>query len=177
MPRSAPLLTPAALRLLTSVAAVLTAGFYLYFFIAEGPLAPYNSVSLQFAWTPRQAQQMFSTWGEAGLAVARRSLIVDFAFMPCYAVCLAGLVQLAVRSLTGRWQALGLGLSAAPWAAWAFDAAENLMLLRILATPGDPPALLLIGAGLASLVKFSFFSACVLYGAAAGAYRLWHHLR
>ena len=170
-------LAPPALRLITGVAAALTAGFYLYFLVSEAPLAPYNSVSLQFAWTPAHARQIFAAWGEAGLALARRSLLVDFAFMPCYAACLAGLMRLAAGPLGGRWQALGWRLRWAPWGAWAFDAAENLLLLRVVAQAGNPPAPLLAGAGVAALLKFTLFGASLLFGASAAAFRLWHHLR
>jgi hypothetical protein len=165
------------LWVLTALATLVTIGFLAYFRLSEGALAPYGSVPFQWAWTPAQAQKMRTTWGAAGDAVARRSLWVDFAFMPVYVVCFAGWAVLAARSLTGRLQTLGLQLALAPWLAWALDATENLMLLRVLDTAGSPPALPLLVAGTASVLKFALLILCGLYSLGTGVYHLWRHLR
>src|SRR5258708_40139794 len=99
-----------------------------------------------FRWTlayttpPCLWLKMFDHWGRAGMAVMRRSLHVDFAFMPVYAFAAAMCTLLAARSASGFAQNVGLWLVLAPFLAWALDIVENLGLLAALDHYPNPPA-------------------------------------
>ena len=164
----------AALRWLTALALVATIGMFVFFARHDGPLSPYTIVSLELAWTPAQAGMLLAAWGQAGRQVARESLLLDFFFMPAYALLLAGLVVFEARRSAGRVQALGLRLAWAPFAAWALDIAENLALLRVLAVAAQaaPPLGPLVAAGLCASLKFLLLLAGVLYVIFALAVRL-----
>jgi hypothetical protein len=145
----------------------LVAGFMFTFQVLNQPLAPYNIVAFEFAWTPAQAMQMMTAWGEAGNIAARQSLWIDFGFMPAYAIGMAALTLLAARALAGRWQTLGLWLMLAPFAAWILDAIENVNLLAALDAAPNPSASALTLAGWAATFKFVLLALCIVYWLAA----------
>lgn len=146
---------------LLSISLVL--GFLFYFQLLNRDLAPYTIVDFELAWTAAKAQAMLTSWGEVGRAAARQSLIIDFAFMPTYALGMAALTLLAARSLTGRWQALGLWLVLAPLAAWALDAVENVNLLALVDHTANPVASAVTSASWSATIKFLLLIACILY--------------
>ncbi len=125
-------------------------------------LAPYDIVAFEFAWTAARAGEMLAAWGGAGAAAARQSLLVDYAFMPAYAVSFAALTLLAARAARERFQPAGLWLTIAPLAAALFDAVENTALLTSLppGAPADGPAFL---AAISAAIKFGLLAACLLY--------------
>jgi hypothetical protein len=165
---------PARVRLRTLTAAALLATVTLFALFAahDRGLSPYTIVSLELAWTPAHASALLAAWGAAGRQLARESLLLDFTFMPAYALLFAGLVLFEARRSGGAVQRLGLNLALAPFAAWLLDAAENLSLLAVLNAPDNPPAPLTLFAGLSATVKFLLLLACVLYIVFALAYRL-----
>jgi hypothetical protein len=154
---------PATLRRITGAAFLLTALIFIVFNIHDRPLAPYNIVTLELAWTPARAAELFAAWGERGIQVARESLWIDFLYMPAYALMFAGLALAEARLARGGWRTAGRWLALAPFGAWAFDLAENLALLRVLHSPAAPPAGLLTLAGVAAVIKFGLLLAVVAY--------------
>lgn len=146
---------------LLSVSLVL--GFMFYFQLLNRDLAPYTIVEFELAWTAAKAQAMLATWGEAGQAAARQSLVVDFAFMPTYALGMAALTLLAARSQIGRWQTLGLWLVLAPLAAWALDVVENVNLMALVDHTANPVASAVTIASWAATIKFLLLIVCILY--------------
>lgn len=152
---------------LTLVAASATAGFYYIFGMIHKAIAPYTIIDLEFAGTARRLGEMMAAWGEAGDRAAALSLWVDFAFMPAYALLFAGLTLLAARAVSGRWQTIGLWLTLAPFAAWAFDALENVMLLNAL-PPALPTDAGLTTAAVAAAIKFGWLLMSAGYVLAVG---------
>jgi hypothetical protein len=139
-------------------------GFVAVFAVHDRPLQPYGIVGYEFAWTPARALEMFRAWGEPGRQVARESLWIDFGFMPAYALLAAGLALNAARQAeSGRARRLGRWAAALPFGAWALDALENVMLLRVLGSPAQPPAAPLAVAGAAATVKFGLLAVCAAY--------------
>ena len=138
-------------------------GFFYYLSRLEQPLKPYNSIKYEFAATPERATKMFKHWGSTGMAIMRRSLHLDFAFMPVYAFACAACTLLAGRSVSGATQTLSLWLVPAPFVAWALDIVENLGLLAALDRYQNPPAQRLAVSAAAAGVKFTLLLLCVLY--------------
>jgi hypothetical protein len=160
------------LRWITALALLATLAIFIVFALHDRGLRPYTIVSFELAWTPLQAEKLFAAWGAPGQRVARESLLIDFAYMPAYALLFAGLVLVEARRSAGRVQRLGLSLALVPFAAWLCDAVENVALLNVLAAPASPSAPLLQLAGLSASLKFLLLLVCVLYIVFALAYRL-----
>lgn len=139
------------------------AGFEYGFQVLNQPLAPYNIVSFELAWTPANAEQMMGAWGAAGNAAARQSLLIDFGFIPVYALAFAGFTLLAARAAQDRVQTLGLWLVFAPFIAAGCDVIENLCLLNTLDHAASPSAALLTLAGSMATVKFALLLAVLFY--------------
>ena len=147
------------LWLVTLLAFIGMAAIFFYLRSLDAQLAPYGIVPFEFAFAPARANEMMAAWGALGIQAAQQSLLVDFGFMPAYALVFAGFTLLAARAAQGRWQTLGLWLALAPFAAWLFDALENFILLATLSTPSSLLAL----AGISAAIKFSLLGFCLLY--------------
>ncbi len=139
------------------------AGFQYTFRVIHQPLAPRTIVDFEFAWTPANAAQMMGAWGAAGDTAARQSLLIDFGFIPVYALAFAGFTLLAARAAQNRLQTLGLWLVLAPFVAGLLDAIENLCLLNALDNATSPSAALLTLAGSMAAIKFALLLAALLY--------------
>lgn len=148
------------------------AGFQYTFQVIHQPLAPRTIVDFEFAWTPANAQEMMSVWGAAGDVAARQSLLIDFGFMPVYALAFAGFTLLAARSAKGRVQTPGLWLAVAPFVSAVCDAVENLCLLNTLDNAASPSAALLTLAGVMAAIKFALLLAALVYWLLVIALRL-----
>ena len=155
--------SPARLRLALLIAFTASLVIFATLQIHDRALSPDTIVSLELAFTPERADTLLKAWGPGGVALARESLWIDFAFMPAYAFAFAGLVLSAARAATGGRQQLGFRLLAAPFAAWAYDLTENLALLRVLANPVAPAAAPLLLAGIVASLKFALLLACLGY--------------
>lgn len=154
---------PTVLRQVTLTALAATLAILLIFAVHDQPLRPYSIVALELAWTPGAAREMFTAWGPGGLQVARRSLLIDFIFMPAYALLFVSLMLGQARRASGRWQAAGILLAGAPFAAWAFDIIENVALLIGLTEPTTPSAEMFVMAGVAATIKFALLAICLAY--------------
>ena len=139
------------------------AGFQYIFRVIHQPLAPRTIVDLEFANTPARFVAMTTAWGAEGNTAARQSLLIDFGFMPVYALAFAGFTLLAARGAQGRVQTLGLWLTLAPLAAALLDAIENFCLLNALDNLANLSATLLTLAGISAAIKFGLLLICLLY--------------
>ncbi len=129
----------------------------------------YGIVSYQLAFTAPQAGQILDAWGPDGQQAARRSLLIDFAFMPAYGLLFAGVTLLVARRQAGWIQSAGFALTPAPLAAIAFDVLENALLLSNLGSGGAfLPAAPLV-AGVAASAKFALLALVILYWLAGAA--------
>ncbi len=124
----------------------------------------YGIVPYELAYSPQQADIILQAWGPEVTPLARRSLLVDFAFMPSYALLFAGITLLIARRLpSGAWRTAGLALALAPFVSAIADALENLMLLRLLGTAGHVPSAPPLVAGLAATVKFGLLVVVIVF--------------
>jgi hypothetical protein len=124
--------------------------------------AGYGIVDYELAFSPEGASAILAMWDQPARRAAQRSLLIDYAFMPAYAVTFAVVTLLITRAHTGKLQALGLLLTIGSIAAALFDALENVMLLMVLNSPSPPGAAPFI-AGLAASVKFALLFLAILY--------------
>ncbi len=119
-------------------------------------------VPYELAFTPGRAQEILVSWGPEGREAARHSLLVDFGFIPAYALSLAGITLLTARAQQGWGQTIGFMLAIGCMAAALFDVLENLMLLSMLNDPSVPVLTPLL-AGLAASLKFLLLGLTILY--------------
>ena len=108
-------------------------------------------IPFEVAGTEEEAREILDDWGEEGQNAARRSLIADFPYLIAYAVFLAAGCTVAAGRFAARgWSGvarLGAPLGWAMFAAGAFDAIENVALLRVLDGNLDPwPGIALFAA-------------------------------
>lgn len=94
-------------------------------------------IQFELAGTTDRARAILDRWGPAGQAAARKSLLLDYAFPPSYALfqalaCDAIAVGLAARSRSFM-AGVGLPIAWAQLAAAGFDYVENTALLVMLA--------------------------------------------
>ena len=100
-------------------------------------------VEFELARTSEQASEYYGMLGDGGRDAARESLYLDFPYLIAYALFYAALVLVvaarAAERGMARLAALGRPLAIGVFAAAAFDAVENLALLRVLAGHTDQP--------------------------------------
>lgn len=94
-------------------------------------------VGLEMAGSAARVEQIIETWGDEGVAAARRSLIIDYGVLASYSPLMAASCAAAGRRLRARGRR-GLGrlapaLAYGQFAAGACDAVENTALLAALA--------------------------------------------
>ncbi|WP_319549893.1 hypothetical protein [Desulfogranum marinum] len=107
--------------------------------VLDGPLkteaAPRGIISYEMAQTLNIAQRILASWSEEAKIHAAFSLGIDYLFMLVYAFFIGlACVQLG-RSLSGRWQTIGMIGFVLAWGqffAALCDAVENLALFRLL---------------------------------------------
>jgi len=131
----------------------------------------YGIVDYELAYSPQTASTILSAWGEAGQQAARRSLLIDFGFMPSYGLLFAGLTLLIARGQAGALNRVGRWLAFAPLVAALCDALENVMLLTMLgsgASAGPP-----LVAGVAATIKFGLLLIVIGYWIVSGVARLF----
>jgi hypothetical protein len=136
----------------------------------------YGITDYELAFTAEHAGAMLDAWGPEGQAAMRTSLLIDFGFIPAYALALAGITLLAARAQGGWLARLGFFLTLAALAAGLFDVLENLMLLILLGrdpVPGLPPLV----AGISASIKFAFIILVFVYWPVCGAAWLVRRIR
>jgi hypothetical protein len=126
----------------------------------------YGIVEYELAFTPAKVAVIHSTWEPEARHAALQSLLIDFAFMPAYALFFGMLTLIIARAQTGRWRTVGLWIVAGCFTAALLDALENVMLLITLqasAIPALPPLI----AGIAATLKFGLLVIAIVYWAAS----------
>lgn len=103
--------------------------------------APHGLGSFEFAWTPELMSAVLASWGEAGVALAKRMEWVDYGFLASYPVSLAALSVLVPGAR--RLPSLAAAASWAGLLAGPLDAVENAAGLLILSSKAISPGLLL----------------------------------
>jgi len=126
------------------------------------PEPHYGIVAFELAYTTEKAGDIVEVWGEELLPLAKRSLIVDYPFMPAYALIFFSLTRLFALMPGGRMRTIIRCAALFPLAAAVFDAVENLGLLSIVASPDAIPAWAPPVAGVAATIKFSLLLLSVL---------------
>jgi hypothetical protein len=133
-------------------------------------------VDYELAFTANRAGEILAHWDQKAAEAARQSLVIDYGFMPAYALLFGGITLLIVRSRTERLQQIGLWVTLAPFVAALFDALENAMLLAQLGTDAISTAQPLI-AGISASIKFGLLAAALAYWLIAGIDALASRLR
>jgi hypothetical protein len=128
----------------------------------------YGIVCYELAFTPKKVSKILTAWGPAGKAPARRSLLIDFAFIPVYALFFGGLTLLIARTQVGLLASVGLWLTLGQIAAALFDGLENILLLTMLSSTGDVSILLPLTAGIAASLKFVLLLLAIVYWCVCG---------
>jgi hypothetical protein len=124
--------------------------------------SPYGIVDFELAFSGNRAGTILSHWDRAAADAARASLLLDFLFIPAYAVAFVGITSLLTRSRPAPWQRTGRLLIRGVIVAALLDVLENLMLLYQL--QGDvirqtPPLI----AGVAASIKFLLLGFTVVF--------------
>ncbi len=122
-------------------------------------------LAFEFAGSSSHAARIVAEWGAKGRSAAHLSLLLDYGYMLSYGLffCLAGLATRDVARDRG-WRRLVAAGTIIPYfalAAAAFDAAENVALLFMLAGSGGgfaPPF-----AAVCSTIKFTLITIAILY--------------
>jgi len=129
--------------------------------------SPYGIVDFELAFSGKQAGMILSQWDREAVDAARASLLLDFLFIPAYAVAFVGITSLLTRNRSTPWRRAGRSLIGGGIAAALLDVLENLMLLYQL--QGDvirqiPPLI----AGVAASIKFLLLGIAVVFWLVAG---------
>lgn len=112
---------------------------WIFLVVQDGEIKQSNGpgiVPFEVAGTQEEAREILGEWGSAGRDAARVSLRVDFAYLIAYSLflavaCTVASQRLARRGMT-RLARLGPILGWSMFAAGAFDAIENVALLRVI---------------------------------------------
>ena len=89
-------------------------------------------LELEFAWTEERITTIFSVWKSDGIFREFIITIVDFVYLICYCIVLAGLILLVARKLHDKFQKAELIMTLIPILAGTFDILENIFLLMML---------------------------------------------
>ena len=131
--------------------------------------APHGMISFELSGSRQGAQSILESWDTAARAAARASLRLDYAFLVAYAAALSLLCLILTDALPPSQpglKRLGQGLAWGQWLAAALDAAENIMLGRLLRDSGDhwlAPA-----ASACATIKFTLVGLALLFFMGAG---------
>lgn len=153
---------------LTCISAVLTLYIYLAYFVPldkklKSGMSNYGIVDFELAFTSLRAEEILSLWNEEQRKEATRSLYIDFFFIISYVATLVSLGLLVSYNLQPSFHQVGFYLSLLPIIAGLFDVLENIMLLRILASPDDISDGVVLATGLFALLKFILIGITVFY--------------
>ncbi len=168
------LIAPGKLRRYFLPSVGLYAALQILFGLLDMPLrtaaAPNGIVSFELAANATAAQSILVSWNEAARLDAAFGLGIDYLFMLAYSTMIGLACIWSERSLRALgWPAGWLGgwLAWGVWAAAAFDAIENAMLIiQLFAGGADTYAA--VGA-LCATVKFLLIALGILYMGYGGA--------
>jgi len=123
----------------------------------------YGVIEFEFAWTSEQINTIFKAWGSEGKKKEAFVTYVDFLFIPCYSLFMAGCILLVTRNLEGKLQEVGLYMSILPFVAGIFDVIENINLLLMLTDESFVWSLSPFIASLCATIKFSLLFIVILF--------------
>ena len=123
----------------------------------------YGVIEFEFAWTSEQINTIFKAWGSEGKKKEAFVTYVDFLFIPCYSLFMAGCVLLVTRKLEGKLQEVGLYMTIMPFIAGIFDVIENINLLLMLTDESFVWSLSPFIASLCATIKFSLLFIVILF--------------
>jgi len=129
--------------------------------LTENP--PNNGiVAFELARSAENAQEMINGWGPELSILARKSIRVDFIFIPAYAFLIFSVTML-ISLLLGGAPSLWVRRAAfLPFVAGLADVVENAFLLLILKSPHDIPDLYPNVAAWCATVKFGLLALVVV---------------
>jgi len=127
----------------------------------------YGVLEFEFAWTSEQINRIFKAWGSEGKKKEAYVTYVDFLFIPCYSLFMAGCLLLVTRNLEGRLQEIGLYMTIIPFIAGIFDVIENINLLLMLTDDRFVWSLSPFIASLCATIKFSLIFIAIIFFVAA----------
>ncbi len=123
----------------------------------------YGVIEFEFAWTSERINTIFKAWGSEGKKKEVFVTYVDFLFIPCYSLFMAGCVLLVTRKLEGKLQEVGLYMTIMPLIAGIFDVIENINLLLMLTDESFVWSLSPFIASLCATIKFSLLFIVILF--------------
>jgi hypothetical protein len=104
--------------------------------LAISLISPHGILSLEFAFTAKNARKIVKTWSDENILSRAIDLQrLDFLFIAAYSTTLGLLCILATKLLSNldpRWLWIGVGLTWGQLAAALFDVIENLCLFPFL---------------------------------------------
>lgn len=115
----------------------------------------YGVIEFELAWTSEQINRIFKAWGSEGKKKEIFVTYVDFLFIPCYSLFMAGCILMVTRILEGKLQEIGLYMTITPFIAGIFDVIENINLLLMLTNESFIWSLSPFIASLCATIKFS----------------------
>lgn len=123
----------------------------------------YGVIDFEFAWTSEQVDKIFKAWGPEGMKKEVFVTYVDFVFIPCYSLFMAGCILLVSRKLEGKTQNMGLYFTIMPFIAGIFDVIENTFLLLMLTNETFVWSLSPFIASLCATIKFSLIFIAIIF--------------
>ena len=123
----------------------------------------YGVIEFEFAWTSEQINTIFKAWGSEGKKKEAFVTYVDFLFIPCYSLFMAGCILLVTRKLEGKLQEIGLYMTILPFIAGIFDVIENINLLLMLTYDAFIWSLSPFIASLCATIKFSLIFIAIIF--------------
>ena len=111
-------------------------------------------LELEFAWTQERINLIFSVWTPEGIFREFIITIIDFFYLICYCIVLAGLILLVARKLHDKFQKVELRLILIPIFAGVFDIVENIFLLIMLGTNQAITPFFPLIASISAIIKF-----------------------
>lgn len=123
----------------------------------------YGVIEFEFAWTSEQVNTIFKAWGSEGKKKELYVTLVDFFFIPCYSLFMAGCILLVTRKLDGKSQEIGFYFTIIPFIAGIFDIIENIILLLMLTNESFIWSLSPFIASLCATIKFSLLFIAIIF--------------
>ena len=123
----------------------------------------YGVIEFEFAWTSEQINTIFKAWGSEGKKKEAFVTYIDFLFIPCYSLFMAGCILLVTRNLEGKLQEIGLYMTIMPFIAGIFDVIENINLLLMLTNEAFIWSLSPFIASLCATIKFSLLFIAIIF--------------
>jgi len=129
----------------------------------EAAVSGYGILDYEFAWTSRQVEKIFISWGDDGINNQITAIYWDFLFIVGYASLAFGLIVIALRKSEGKIQNIGTFITITPFLTGFLDIIENIFLILMAKAPtsvSDPFPLV---ASLSATLKFGFLFIGIIY--------------